>query len=207
METPSLDAFLGDVTTLPRRKKKTLKFLREAYTYGVPGIITKSMTDRLAFSGQYTFHIGTPDPEMRRLASWMLTVEPNRKRIARLIPKIWKRHGREDLKLVGLLLANMSDEELEENGWTILLQLIQNKIAVEAFLEIAEELVRGGRTIPDDSWIIDASKQSNTWFQLMILILSIDESRCSQHQRLIKTAPQGGELFERIRSRLLERIS
>ena len=207
METPSLDAFLGDVTTLPRRKKKTLIFLREAYTYGVPGIITKSMTDRLAFSGQYTFHIGTPDPEMRRLASWMLTVEPNRKRIARLIPKIWKRHGREDLKLVGLLLANMSDEELEENGWTILLQLIQNKIAVEAFLEIAEELVRGGRTIPDDSWIIDASKQSNTWFQLMILILSIDESRCSQHQRLIKTAPQGGELFERIRSRLLERIS
>jgi hypothetical protein len=28
-----------------------------------------------------------------------------------------------------------------------------------------------------------------------------------KHQRLIKTAPQGGELFERIRSRLLERIS
>jgi len=144
---------------------------------------------------------------MRRLASWMLTVEPNRKRIARLIPKIWKRHGREDLKLVGLLLANMSDEELEENGWTILLQLIQDKIAVEAFLEISEEFVRGGRTLPDDSWIIDASRQSNTWFQLMVLILSIDESRCLKHQRLIKTAPQGGELFERIRCRLLERIS
>lgn len=207
METPSLDAFLGDVTTLPRRKKKTLKLLREAYTYGVPGIITKSMTDRLAFSGQYPFHIGTPDPEMRRLASWMLTIEPNRTRIAKLIPKIWKRHGREDLKLVGLLLANMSDEELEENGWTILLQLIQDKIAVEAFLEISEEFVRGGRSLPDDSWIIDASKQSKTWFQLMILILSIDESRCSNHRELIKTAPQGGELFERIRHRLLEHIS
>jgi hypothetical protein len=144
---------------------------------------------------------------MRRIASWMLTVEPNRKRIARLIPKIWKRHGREDLKLVGLLLANMSDEELGEDCWTILLQLIQDKIAVEAFLEIAEELGRGGRSIPTDSWIIDASKQSNTWCQLMILILSIDESRCLDHLELIKTAPQGGELFERIRSRLLERIS
>ena len=207
METPSLDAFLGDVTALPKRKKTTLKLLREAYTYGVPGIITKSMTDRLAFSGQYTFHIGTPDPEMRRLASWMLTIEPNRKRLAKLIPKIWKRHGREDLKLVGLLLANMSDEELEEDGWTILLQLIQDKIAVEAFLEISEELVRGGRNLPDDSWIIDASKQSKTWFQLMILILSIDENRCLKHLELIKTAPQGGELFERIRNRLLERIS
>ncbi len=207
METPSLDAFLGNVTTLPQRKKKALKLLREAYTYGVPGIITKSMTDRLAFSGQYAFHIGTPDPEMRRLASWMLTVEPNRKRIARLIPKIWKRHGREDLKLAGLLLANMSDEELGEDGWTILLHLIQDKIAVEAFLEISEEFVRGGRTIPDDSWIIDASKQSKIWFQLMILILSIDESRCAEHQELIITAPQGGELFERIRNRLVERIS
>ena len=207
METPCLDAYLGDVENLPKRKKKALKFLREAYTYGVPGIITKSMTDRLAYSGQYTFHIGTPDPEMRRLASWMLTIEPNHKRIARLIPKIWKRHGREDLKLVGLLLANMSDEELEEDGWTILLQLIQDKIAVEAFLEISEELVRGGRTLPNDSWIIEASQQSKTWWQLMVLLLSIDENRSMNHQDLIKSAPKGGELFERIRYRLLERKS
>ena len=207
METPSLDAYLGDVENLPKRKKKTLKLLREAYTYGVPGIITKSMTDRLAYSGQYTFHIGTPDPEMRRLASWMLTIEPNHKRIARLIPKIWKRHGREDLKLVGLLLANMSDEELEEDGWTILLQLIQDKIAVEAFLEISEELVRGGRTLPNDSWIIEASQQSKTWWQLMVLLLSIDENRIMNHQDLIKSAPKGSELFERIRNRLLERKS
>ena len=165
------------------------------------------MTDRLALSGQYTFHIGTPDPEMRRIASWMLTIEPDRKRVARLIPKIWKRHGREDLKLVGLLLANMSDEELEEEGWTILLQLIQDKIAVEAFLEISEELVRGGRTLPNESWIIDASNQSKTWHQLMILLLSIDETYAENHSELIKTAAKGGELFERIRTRLLERIS
>lgn len=207
METTSLDVYLGDVEHLPKRKKKTLKLLREAYTYGVPGIITKSMTDRLAYSGQYTFHIGTPDPEMRRLASWMLTIEPNRKKIARLIPKIWKRHGREDLKLVGLLLANMSDEELDEDGWTILLQLIQDKIAVESFLEISEELVRGGRTLPNDSWIIEASQQSKTWWQLMVLLLSIDENRSLNHQDLIKSAPKGGELFERIRNRLLERKS
>ncbi len=207
METPSLDAFLDEFAALPKRKKAVLKLLREAYTYGVPGIITKSMTDRLALSGQYTFHIGTPDPEMRRIASWILTIEPNRKRVARLIPKIWKRHGREDLKLVGLLLANMSDEELEEDGWTILLQLIQDKIAVEAFLEISEELVRGGRTLPNESWIIDASKQSKTWHQLMILLLSIDETYAENHSDLIKTAAKGGELFERIRTRLLQRIS
>ena len=45
------------------------------------------MTDRLASSGHYTFHIGTPDPEMRRIASWMLTNEDDRLKIVKFIPK------------------------------------------------------------------------------------------------------------------------
>jgi hypothetical protein len=181
--------------------------LREAYTYGVPGMMTKSMTDRLATSGQYTFHIGTPDPEMRRLASWMLTNEKDRLKIAKFIPKIWKRGGREDLKLVGLLLANMSDKELGENGWTVFLQLVQERVSVEVFLETAEEFVRGGRPLPDDAWIDDAANQSQVWAQLMVLLLSLDENRCTAHERLISQAPKGGELFERIRMRLLQRLS
>ena len=82
-----------------------------------------------------------------------------------------------------------------------------NEIAVEAFLEISEELVRGGRTLPNESWIIDASNQSKTWHQLMILLLSIDETHAENHLALIETAAKGGELFERIRNRLLQRIS
>ena len=96
------------------------------------------MTDRLAQSGHYTFHIGTPDPEMRRIASWMLTHENNRTTIAKFIPKIWKRGGREDLKLVGLLLANMSDEELGENGWTVFLQLVQSEYRLKCFSKQAK---------------------------------------------------------------------
>lgn len=165
------------------------------------------MTDRLAQSGHYSFHIGTPDPEMRRIASWLLTNEKDRKKIAKFIPQIWKRGGREDLKLVGLLLANMSDDELGENGWTIFLHLIQNRVSVEVFLETAEEFIRGGRTLPDDAWIQEAADQSVVWAQLMILLLSLDENRCVHHKHLVKNTPQGGELFERIRDRLLERLS
>ncbi len=206
MKATSLDDYLDGYSSFPKRRNKRLAMLREAYTYGVPGMITKSMTDRLAQSGHYTFHIGTPDPEMRRIASWMLTHENNRTTIAKFIPKIWKRGGREDLKLVGLLLANMSDEELGENGWTVFLQLVQERVSVEVFLETAEEFLRGGRELPDDAWIRDAADQSQTWAQLMILLLSLDEKRTVNHENLLKETPNGGELLERIRQRLIQRL-
>ncbi|MAH29897.1 MAG: hypothetical protein CL959_04385 [Euryarchaeota archaeon] len=206
MKATSLDDYLDGFSSFPKRRNKRLAMLREAYTYGVPGMITKSMTDRLAQSGHYTFHIGTPDPEMRRIASWMLTHENNRTTIAKFIPKIWKRGGREDLKLVGLLLANMSDEELGENGWTVFLQLVQERVSVEVFLEAAEEFLRGGRELPNDAWIRDAAAQSQTWAQLMILLLSLDENRTVNHENLLKDTPRGGELFERIRQRLIQRL-
>ena len=207
MKPTSLDDYLDGFPSLPKRRRKRLSFLRQAYTYGVPGMITKSMTDRLASSGHYTFHIGTPDPEMRRIASWMLTNEDDRLKIAKFIPKIWKRGGREDMKLVGLLLANMSNEELGENAWTILLQLIQDRVSIEVFLETAEEFLRGGRKIPDDAWIRDAAMQSTVWAQLMILLLSLDEERAQQHATILNETPKGGELFERIRQRLLQQLS
>ena len=207
MKPASLDDYLDGFPSFPKRRRQRLSFLRQAYTYGVPGMITKSMTDRLASSGHYTFHIGTPDPEMRRIASWMLTNEDDRLKIAKFIPKIWKRGGREDMKLVGLLLANMSNEELGENAWTILLQLIQDRVSIEVFLETAEEFLRGGRTIPDDAWIRDAAMQSVVWTQLMVLLLSLDEKRAEKHATLLNETPKGGELFERIRQRLLQRLS
>ena len=206
MKATSLDDYLDGFSSFPKRRNKRLAMLREAYTYGVPGMITKSMTDRLAQSGHYTFHIGTPDPEMRRIASWMLTHENNRTTIAKFIPKIWKRGGREDFKLVGLLLANMSDEELGENGWTVFLQLVQERVSVEVFLETAAEFLRGGRELPDDAWIRDAADQSQTWAQLMILLLSLDEKRTVNHENLLKETPNGGELLERIRQRLIQRL-
>ena len=206
MKATSLDDYLDGFSSFPKRRNKRLAMLREAYTYGVPGMITKSMTDRLAQSGHYTFHIGTPDPEMRRIASWMLTHENNRTTIAKFIPKIWKRGGREDLKLVGLLLANMSDEELGENAWTVFLQLVQERVSVEVFLETAEEFLRGGRNLPNDAWIRDAAAQSQTWAQLMILLLSLDENRTTNHENLLKETPKGGELLERIRQRLIQRL-
>ena len=41
----------------------------------------------------------------------------------------------------------------------------------------------------------------------MVLLLSLDEKRAEKHATLLNETPKGGELFERIRQRLLQRLS
>ena len=40
----------------------------------------------------------------------------------------------------------------------------------------------------------------------MILLLSLDEKRTVNHENLLKETPNGGELLERIRQRLIQRL-
>ena len=197
--------YLGEPNPkLVRSHRKMLKFLRGAYAAGTPGMMAKPSTDLLANSGGYSFHYGCPNPEMRDIASWILTSgEKKPRRIAKLIPALWKRHGQEDLVLVGLLLANMSEAELEEDPWLALIHLFGEQEPLGALLEIAEEMVRGGHSIPNDSWLIGMAAQSALWHQVATLFLSLRKDGLGEARGLVATAPAGGELFERIRTRLL----
>ena len=189
---------------LLRSHRKMLKFLKGAYVSGVPGMMTKPSTDLLAHSGGYSFHCGCPNPEMRDIASWVLTSgEGNIRRVAKLIPSLWKRHGQEDLALVGLLLANMSEEELGESPWMAFIHLFKKQEPLGALLEIGEELVRGGHEVPDNQWLIAMAGQSQLWHQVAVLILSLRKEELCEIRGLVSTAPAGGELFERIRNRIL----
>ena len=197
--------YLGEPNPkLIRSQRKMLKFLRGAYAAGVPGMMAKPSTDLLANAGGYSFHYGCPNPEMRDIASWILTSgEEKPRRIAKLIPALWKRHGQEDLVLAGLLLANMSEEDLGESPWMAFIHLLGEQEPLGALLEIGEELLRGGHEIPDDAWLIAMAGQSELWHQVAVLFLSLRKEDLSDARTLIVTAPAGGELFERIRNRLL----
>jgi len=189
---------------LLRSHRKMLKFLKGAYAAGVPGMMAKPTTDLLAHSGGYSFHYGCPNPEMRDIASWILTSGKDKtRRIAKLIPSLWKRHGQEDLVLAGLLLANMSEEELGESPWMAFIHLFEDQEPLGALLEIGEELVRGGHEVPDNQWLIAMAEQSKLWHQVAVLFLSLRKGEIGETRGLIATAPAGGELFERIRSHLL----
>jgi hypothetical protein len=133
----------------------------------------------------------------------MTSGQNDMRRVARLIPHLWKRHGQEDLVLVGLLLANMSESELGESPWVALIHLFGEQEPLGALLEIAEEMVRGGHEIPDEPWLIAMAGQSELWHQVAVLFLSLRKTKITAARGLIATAPRGGDLFERIRNRLL----
>ena len=70
-------------------------------------------------------------------------------------------------------------------------------------MEIAEEMNRSGHDVPSDEWLIEMAKQSVLWHQIAMLFVSV-RGECNDEIRpLVLTAPGGGELFEKIRSRLL----
>jgi len=150
----------------------------------------------------FSFHHGTPLPDLRLITSWLLTHAPNKRTLARLIPALWKRHGKEDLTVAGMLLANLEDEVLGQEGWMAFIHLLQRREPLMVVLEVAEELVRGGRPVPDNAWMEAAAQQSPNWHQYCVLFLSLRKDGETAN-RLVAQAPKGGEMFERIRAHLL----
>lgn len=201
-----LDQFLEQSTPkVLKSNRRCLKFLCEAYAAGNPGMITRPRADITADHGGFSAHYGCPDPEMRTIASWLLTYGKDKpRRLAKLIPALWKRHAREDLKLAGLLLANLSQEELGEDPWMALIHLFGKQEPMEIILEIAEEMNRSGHQVPNNEWLIAMAQQSPLWHQIAMLFVSVRGENFSELRQLIITAPGGGELFERIRNKLLK---
>lgn len=201
---PFLDDWLEAQSTRQLASKRTvLRFLRRAYSACVADLANKPRTDLTAQEAGFSFHDGTPLPDLRQITSWMLTHAPKKRTLARLVPALWKRHGREDVSVAGILLANLNEEVLGQEPWMAFIHLLQRREPLMVVLEVAEELVRGGRDVPDDAWIRAAAEQSPAWHQYCVLFLSLRKERGTCRDVVIN-APPGGEMFERIRERLLQ---
>jgi hypothetical protein len=201
---PFLDDWLEQQS--PRNlssRRKAMRFLKTAYTACVSDYANKPRTDVTAGNAGFRFHIGTPLPDLRQIASWMLTHAPKQRVLAKLIPALWKRHGREDISVAGMLLANMDVSALGQGPWMAFIHLLQRQEPLLVVLEVAEELVRGGHAVPNDDWIEAAAAQSPHWHQYSVLFLSLRKEpvKCRE---LVTSAPRGGEMYERIRSRILQ---
>ncbi len=131
--------------------KRLLVVIREAYPIGIPALIMKSSTDRLGNSAGYSFHLGTPDGMLRRLASWLITKNnTNHSLLLKLNKKLWKRHGREDIALSAIILANIDHATLGTNPWEILRKSLRKREPMDGLLLTIEELIRSGRNIPSE---------------------------------------------------------
>ena len=174
--------------------RKCLPFIKRAYDCGAQSLVNRSITDKLLLKSGLSFHIGTDDPTMRRVASWLLTNYSERS--DELIKRLWKRSGREDIKLIGLLIAN-----IEGDAWGKMLAIIDRGIPIDLVLEIAEEIKRSGREVPSAEYLTSWNK-SKVQKQNAVLIASLDMRE--EFIALISSAPAGGELYERIRKRSLD---
>ena len=151
-----LDDFLArQPSRVHRSDRRLARVVREAYPIGVPALIMKSSTDRLGESAGYTFHLGTPDEMLRRIASWLLTgAGGDQSRLLRLVQKLWERHGREDVALAALLLANIDHATLGVEPWAVLADSTRESEPAEALLLSIEEMLRAGRPMPSEEILL-----------------------------------------------------
>ncbi len=209
-----LDEFLGEQ---PRRSHKShrnlAKIVREAYPIGVPAMIMKSSTDRLGSSAGYSFHLGTPDEILRRVASWLITEAGEDQRVLwKLIPLLWKRHGREDVALSALLLANLDNERVGVDPWVVLASSINSREPAEALLLSIEEVFRAGHEGPSDrllkSWCEGRMVESHLALISAFAAINADREIGSDviDQLVMVKVPDGDSLLGRIRDRVASRI-
>ena len=157
MTSKNLDDFLAEQNTrIHSSDRKLANLVRDAYPIGVPALIMKSSTDRMMDSSGYSFILGTPDELLRNLASWLITNAGNTHRVLlKLIDRLWKRHGREDIALAAILLSNLDHKGMETNPWEILQQSIHPMESVDSLLLNIEELFRAKRNPPREEEILN----------------------------------------------------
>jgi len=209
-----LDEFLEEQPHRSHKSHRSLaKIVREAYPIGVPAMIMKSSTDRLGTSAGYSFHLGTPDEILRRVASWLITEAGDDQRtLWKLIPLLWKRHGREDIALSALLLANLDHERVGVNPWEILGYSINSREPAEALLLSIEESFRAGHEVPSDellkSWCDGRLVESH--LALISAFVAINAGREIGSDVIdllvLVKVPDGDSLLGRIRDRVAARI-
>ena len=190
--------------------RKLAKVVRAAYPIGVPALIMKSSTDRFGEAAGYSFHLGTPDENLRRIASWLLTnAGGEQKVLVKLVSRLWKRHGREDIALSALLLANLDHKSLGTDSWTMLVANISRKEPAEALLLTIEEVLRAGKSIPSDELLLTWCKGRTIDGHLAVLVIHAATMRGERVSSEVAEAiqlvsvPPGDSLLGRIKARIV----
>ena len=190
--------------------RKLAKVVRAAYPIGVPALIMKSSTDRFGEAAGYSFHLGTPDENLRRIASWLLTnAGGEQKALVKLIRRLWKRHGREDVALAALLLANLDHKSLGTDPWTILASNTSRKEPAEALLLTIEEVLRAAKSIPSDEQVLTWCKGRTIDGHLAVLVIHAATMRGERVSSEVAEAiqlvsvPPGDSLLGRIKARIV----
>ena len=208
----NLDEFLKKQSKRIHLSDRALaKLVRDAYPIGVPALIMKSSTDRMVTASNYSFILGTPDELLRSLASWLITEAENTHRVLWILFKrLWKRHGREDIALAAILLANIDHKGMGTNPWEILEESIRPVESIDSLLLNIEELFRANRQPPSKELILKWKNGRKIDQHLSLIV--IYSGRIHGHdfsEGLVEEIssigiPSGDSILTRIKSNLIE---
>ena len=208
----NLDDFLNNQSKKIHASDRALaKLVRNAYPIGVPALIMKSSTDRMMVESGYSFILGTPDEILRSLASWLITEAGNTHRVLlKLINRLWKRHGREDVALASILLANIDHKGMGTNPWEILEDSIHTVESIDSLLLNIEELYRAKRQPPSEELILKWINGRKIDQHLSLIV--IYSGKIHQHdfsegliEKIVSIEiPSGDSILTRIKSNLIE---
>ena len=208
----NLDEFLNNQSKKIHSSDRALaKLVRNAYPIGVPALIMKSSTDRMMVESGYSFILGTPDELLRSLASWLITEAGNTHRVLlKLINRLWKRHGREDVALASILLANIDHKGMGTKPWKILEDSIHAVESVDSLLLNIEELYRAKRQPPSEELILKWMNGRKIDQHLSLIV--IYSGKIHQHdfsEELIEKItsieiPSGDSILTRIKGNLIQ---
>ncbi len=216
MEDP-LDDHLSSVSKKALQKPKLLlEHIRDAYPIGIPALSIKSTTDRMGLDAGYSFHLGTPEPELRRIASWIFTNYTQSEKIEDIVGRLWKRFGREDMVLSSILLANLPEkEEYTDWRWITLTDLISHiekkrgRIPLEVMLLHIEEMSRANCSLMDEQ--LAKKLLQGTVAERYFAVLGLHQaSKKIEISESVKTQlmnfelPDGDSLIRRIRDKIVQ---
>ena len=208
----NLDEFLNSQSKNIHSSDRALaNLVRNAYPIGVPALIMKSSTDRMMVSSGYSFILGTPDELLRNLASWLITEAGNTHRVLlKLIKRLWKRHGREDIALAAILLANIDHKGMGTNPWEILEDSIHPVESVDSLLLNIEELFRAKREPPREDLILKWINGRKIEQHLSIIVTYSGKIHGHEFSKeliekiILIEIPSGDSILTRIKSKLVE---
>lgn len=208
----NLDEFLNSQSKNVHSSDRALaNLVRNAYPIGVPALIMKSSTDRMMMSSGYSFILGTPDELLRNLASWLITEAGNTHRVLlKLIRRLWKRHGREDIALAAILLANIDHKGMGTNPWEILEDSIHPVESVDSLLLNIEELFRAKRQPPREDLILKWINGRKIEQHLSIIVTYSGKIHGHEFPKeliekiILIEIPPGDSILTRIKSKLVE---
>tara|TARA_B100001564_G_scaffold136888_1_gene114914 strand:+ start:64 stop:708 length:645 start_codon:yes stop_codon:yes gene_type:complete len=208
----NLDEFLNSQSKNIHSSDRALaNLVRNAYPIGVPALIMKSSTDRMMVSSGYSFILGTPDELLRNLASWLITEAGNTHRVLlKLIRRLWKRHGREDIALAAILLANIDHKGMGTNPWEILEDSIHPVESVDSLLLNIEELFRAKREPPREDLILKWINGRKIEQHLSIIVTCSGKIHGHEFSKeliekiILIEIPSGDSILTRIKSKLVE---